>query len=187
MPIYRSTTSDISGSTLILWSYKNTFCAQRKQKQRLYSTISSLSCQSSERLWEYYDACMWCCWHRSRRPAIEHPSLLVHRLYILVWLSKDGQKIVSHPLCQNLQTCLLRLFYAQCASSSACKQGAEHPGSMSEHSSTTHICHGTLVNALRRCHGTLVNALRRLTPKRRNCWIKLFLFSLHTKSILVAS
>ncbi len=30
---------DISGSTLILWSYENTFCAQRKQKYRLNSTI----------------------------------------------------------------------------------------------------------------------------------------------------
>ncbi len=34
---------------------------------------------------------------------------------------------------------------------------------------------------------TLTNARRRLTWKRRNCWIKtLFLFSLHTKRILIA-
>ncbi len=38
------------------------------------------------------------------------------------------------------------------------------------------------------CRDTLVNARRRLTGKRRNCWIKsLFLFSLHTKRLLVAS
>ncbi len=36
--------------------------------------------------------------------------------------------------------------------------------------------------------GTFMNARQRLTWKRRNCWIKsLFLFSLHTKSILIAS
>ncbi len=53
--------------------------------------------------------------------------------------------------------------------SSACKQAAVHPGSAPE-------------------VRTVVNAHRRLAQKRRNCWIKsLFLFSLCTKSILVAS
>ncbi len=33
---------DIRGSTLILRSYENTFCTQRKQKGRLYSTIRLL-------------------------------------------------------------------------------------------------------------------------------------------------
>ncbi len=48
---------------------------------------------------------------------------------------------------------------------------------------------GSCVSSSTRMHrDTLVNARRRLTGKRRYCWMKsLFLFSLHTKSILVVS
>ncbi len=39
---------DISVSSVILWSYKNTFCVQRKQnKEQLYSTILLLQIMSS--------------------------------------------------------------------------------------------------------------------------------------------
>ncbi len=57
-------------------------------------------------------------------------SISLISLCILVQICKAGQKI--NPLCQNLQTCLRRLFYVQHASSSACKQGAVHLGSSSE-------------------------------------------------------
>ncbi len=43
--------------------------------------------------WEYLDACMWCCWRRSRRSDAERPSLLFLCLYILVQISKAGQRI----------------------------------------------------------------------------------------------
>ncbi len=58
-----------------------------------------------------------------------------------------GQKIASHPLWWNLQTCLLRLFYIQRLFSSACK----------------------VLRVLRLQRGTLMNTCRRLTWKRRNC------------------
>ncbi len=98
---------------------------------------------------------------------------LIRCLYILVSISKAGQKIASHPLCPNLQTCSWWLFYVQRASSSAlnkaqCIQVLRQNAGSCVSSNT------------RMCRDTVVNAHQRLTRTRRNCWIKLFLSSLHT-------
>ncbi len=101
---------------LKLWEY---FLCAKKTKiitlfNNFFSSVSVFDALSQE----YHDACVWCSW--------------LHRLHILVGISKAGQKIASHPLCQNLQTCWWRLFYVHCASSSACKQATAHLSSMSE-------------------------------------------------------
>ncbi len=54
------------------------------------------------------------CWCRSRHSDVERPSLLIHHLYILVQISRAGQIIASHPLCQNLQMCTKAVLYTAC-------------------------------------------------------------------------
>ncbi len=116
--------------------------------------------------WEYHDACVWCCWHRSR--GSDRASISLKFIACIFWfkqvrLGKKLQVIF-------LSSCLQRLFYVQYASSSACKQGSAH------------VAHASA--APHTCRGTLVNTCQRLTQKRRNCWIKCFLntfFSLRAK------
>jgi len=100
----------------------NTYFVKRKQK-RLYSTISSLVRIQHVFTRVPRHMCWWC-WCRSRCSDVEHQSLLVHHLYILVQLSRAGQQMKSHPLCQ-----IFRHVYTDCFMYSihipfACKQGS---------------------------------------------------------------
>ncbi len=60
---------DISGSSLILSSYENAFCAQKLIFffNNFLSSVSLFDACS----WEYYNAYVWCCWCRSRRSDVE--------------------------------------------------------------------------------------------------------------------
>ncbi len=60
---------DISGSSLILSSYENAFCAQKLIffSNNFLSSVSLFDACS----WEYYNAYVWCCWCRSRRSDVE--------------------------------------------------------------------------------------------------------------------
>ncbi len=86
----------------------------------------------------------------------------VHCLYILVSVSKAGQKIASHPLCPNFQTCSWWLFYVQRASSSALNKAQRilvlHQNTGSCVRSNTCMCRDTVVNVHQRlrpsCPGT---------------------------------
>ncbi len=130
------------------------------------------------RSWEYHDAWVWCCWCRSRCSDVGHPSLLVHRLYILIQVRKTGQNIASHPLYWKLQTCLRRhiqhFMYSMCLP--LLVNNVQRVWVLRQNA-------GSCVSSIKLVHrGTLMNMHRRLTWQRRNCWIKsLFLFSLCTK------
>ncbi len=98
------------------------FC-EKKTKTTLFNNF--FSCQNSTRVHKCTTthACWWC-WRRSRCSDVEHQSLLVHHLYILVQLSRAGQQMKSHPLCQ-----IFRHVYTDCFMYSihipfACKQGS---------------------------------------------------------------
>ncbi len=127
--------------TLCYEAMRILFCGQRKQKWWLYSSISSLPCQSSTRVhnsttthaWGAAEAGFSVC-------SVERPSLVVRRLYILSPTSKAGQKLASYHLCQNLRLC-----YVQHVSSSACEQGAAHLGFSSDRGSCMNMCRGTVV------------------------------------------
>ncbi len=84
-----------------------------KKEKRLYSTIT-LMCQSLMHGHKSPATHMWCCWRRSRRSDVECPSLLVR-------LGKGKSSSLSKSSDMFMKT-----------SSSACKPGTAHPGSMSE-------------------------------------------------------
>ncbi len=71
-----------------------------------------------------------------RMRVVQAPAfILVYRLYILIQISKAGKNCKSSFLLKSsdIFTNTFFLFYVQCASSSAYKQGTVHPGSTSEH------------------------------------------------------
>ncbi len=70
-------------------------CAKKTQITTLFNHFFSSVSVFEAHSQEYHDTCVWCCWHKSRRSDKEHPSLLVHRLYILVQKSIGWAKKVT--------------------------------------------------------------------------------------------
>ncbi len=89
-------------NVIILRSYENTFGVQRKKIKILFNNFFSFQSVFATCSGEYHDACVWCCWCKIQRSDVEHASLIVYRLYILVQISKGGQKNSSHPLSESL-------------------------------------------------------------------------------------
>ncbi len=108
----------------ILWSYENIVCKENKNNNFIQQFIFFYVHLRHAFM---RVPCMWCWWHRSQLSDVEHPSLLVHNLYILVQVSKARQNIASH-FCRNLLTCLPRLCHVQhlFCTSFACKQNTVH-------------------------------------------------------------
>ncbi len=84
------------------------FLCTKKKKMTLFNNYFSYVSVFDARSQESRDTYMWCCWRRSRRSDVECPSLLV----------RLGKRKSSDMFMKT--------------SSSACKPGTAHPGSMSE-------------------------------------------------------
>ncbi len=89
----------------------------------------------------------------------EHPSPLVHRLYILIQISKAGQRKLKTVYEVYEDSVHLLLLVNKVQSIRVLRQNA---------CSCVRMC---------MCRVTLMNARRRLTLKRRNCWSHIFFFN----------